>query len=61
MCLSTHWRKAKVTDHDIVCYKVVTRYYRMKRGAYKSYWMSYDYSLGEHYYERLLVPDHIGG
>lgn len=32
----------------------------MKSGTYKSYWMSYDYSLGEHYYERLFVPDLIG-
>lgn len=32
----------------------------MKRGTYKSYWMHYDYSLGEHYYERLFVPDLIG-
>ena len=60
MCLSTYWRKAKVADHDIVCYKIVTRYRGMKKGTYKSYWMNYDYSLGEHYYERLFVPDLIG-
>lgn len=60
MCLSTYWRKAKVADHDIVCYKIVTRYRGMKRGTYSSYWMNYDYSLGEQYYEQFFVPDLIG-
>lgn len=60
MCLSTYWRKAKVADHDIVCYKIVIRYCGMKRGTYSSYWMNYDYSLGEHYYEQRFIPDLIG-
>lgn len=57
MCLETHWPKAKVAKQDIICYKIVTRNRRMRKGTYKSYWREYRYSLNKRYHEPLFMPN----
>ncbi len=44
-------RHPAIAEHDIKCYKMVTRTRGMRRGKYNSWFRDFEYKLGEEYRE----------